>query len=410
MTRPIRVGVIGASPVRGWARRGHLPALRALPGYAITAVAGRPDTLDAAARLFGAEHAVTDGRRLAELPDVDVVAVTVRVAGHAELVGAALAAGKHVYCEWPLTRTTAEADALVTAAREGVAAGAKGPGSAGGGGDGPHHAVGLQGRFGPTVRYARELIAAGRLGRVTSVTGRVARSKGAALEVPGWTAYTYRADSGAGLLEVTGGHTIDLVEFLVGPVTELSARLAVHHPEHVIAETGERLAVTAPDHLALHATLTGSHAGPAGGVAGPAGDVVAVLDVRDGTVGPGRSWLEICGTEGELTLAAADDDAGGGDVFGTQIQISAPRLRLARDGGGWEELAVPGRHRTVPAAVPDPALNVAQLYQRLAEDIRTGERTVPDLAAGRRLHRILDAVRESAASGRRVTPPASPAA
>jgi predicted dehydrogenase len=389
MDRPIRVGVIGASPARGWALRAHLPALRELPEYEITAVAGRAETLDAAARLFGAEHAVTDGRRLAELPDVDLVAVTVRVAEHAELVGAALAAGKHVYCEWPLTRTTAEAEALVTAA--------------GGGGDqqsGPHHAVGLQGRFGPAVRYARELAAHGRLGRITSVTGRVARTKGAELEVPAWTAYTYQEDCGAGLLEVTGGHAIDLAEYLVGPVAELSARLAVQHPEHVVAETGERLAVTAPDHLALHATL----AGPGQDVA----DVVAVLDVRDGAVGPGRAVVEICGTEGELVLAAADDDAGTADVLGTQVQISPPRLRLARDPGGWRELAVPERFRTVPDPVPDAALNVAELYRRLAGEIRTGERTVPDLAAGLRLHRILDAVRASAAGGRTVTPPAAP--
>ena len=390
MAGPIRVGVIGASPARGWALRAHLPALRELPEYEITAIAGRAGTLDAAARHFGAEHAVTDGRRLAELADVDLVAVTVRVAAHAELVGAALAAGKHVYCEWPLTRTTSEAEALVT--------GAGGAGRTGAHRDGPHHAVGLQGRFGPAVRYARELVTGGRLGRITSVTARVARTKGAELEVPGWTAYTYRDDSGAGLLEVTGGHTIDLVEYLVGPVTELSARLAVHHPEHVVAETGERLAVTAPDHLTLHATLAGWGQEQAADAAG----VVAVLEVRDGAVGPGRAVVEIRGTEGELVLAAADDDAGTGDVLGTQVQISPPRLRLARDPGGWRELAVPERFRTVPGTVPATALHVAELYRRLAGEIRTGgtgERSVPDLAAGLRLHRILDAVRESAASG-----------
>jgi len=42
--RRIGVGIVGANPERGWAARGHLPALRALPGYRLAAVATtRPD-------------------------------------------------------------------------------------------------------------------------------------------------------------------------------------------------------------------------------------------------------------------------------------------------------------------------------------------------------------------------------
>ncbi|MFF4414554.1 Gfo/Idh/MocA family oxidoreductase [Streptosporangium sp. NPDC001559] len=74
-------------------------------------------------------------RHLAEHPEVDLVVITVRVPAHAELVEAALAAGKHVYCEWPLARTTDEADTLTKSAHS----------------TGVHHAVGLQARCAPAI-------------------------------------------------------------------------------------------------------------------------------------------------------------------------------------------------------------------------------------------------------------------
>lgn len=171
----IRVGIVGANPERGWALRAHVPALRALPDYAITAVAtSREDSAREAARRFGAAHAFTDPRALAEHPEVDLVAVTVRVPHHAELVEAALEAGTHVLCEWPLARTTDEARDLLDRAR---AAGVR-------------HALGLQGRFAPAVIYARDLLRDGAVGRVTAVNVHSAVGKGASGRLPSWAAYT----------------------------------------------------------------------------------------------------------------------------------------------------------------------------------------------------------------------------
>ncbi len=50
-------------------------------------------------------------------PEIDAVAVVVRVPSHYEPTKAALEAGKHVYCEWPLGRTTAEAVELAELAK-----------------------------------------------------------------------------------------------------------------------------------------------------------------------------------------------------------------------------------------------------------------------------------------------------
>jgi predicted dehydrogenase len=83
---------------------------------------------------------------------VDLVVVTVKVPAHVELVRAALDAGKHVYCEWPLATTAAEAADLAEAARRA----------------GVHAVVGLQARFAAAVERARRLIAEGAIGTVLS--------------------------------------------------------------------------------------------------------------------------------------------------------------------------------------------------------------------------------------------------
>jgi len=366
--KQIRVGIIGANPDRGWAARAHVPALTALPDYEITAVGtSRSESALAAARRFGAAHAFTDARQLAEHPEVDLVAVTVKVPAHAELVEAALAAGKHVYCEWPLTRTSEEAEALAKRARDA----------------GVHHAIGLQARYAPAVAYARDLVAEGRIGRVVSATVYAARGKGAGSQIPDWAAYTLDRDNGAGTLEVAGGHTLDAVQYVLGDIAELSATLSTQHRSYTVAETGRAIEATSPDHLLLTATLSGG--------------AVVSAHVHDAKVTEGRTRVEISGTEGDLVIVSA----GSGGPAG--VQISELRL-LGTDvpSGAFKELPIPGGYSEVSGVSPTAeGFNVAQMYARLAQDLRTGSRSVPDFDAGLRLHRLLDAIRDSAQTGTR---------
>jgi len=151
----IRVGIVGASASRGFASIAHIPALRALPQFEIVAIGTtRQETAEAAARHYQVPLAFADARELARHPDVDLVTVSVKVPDHYEPVVAAIEAGKHVYCEWPLGRDTAEAERMLDAAeRRGI-----------------RHAVGLQGQMSPAINYAKDLIAEGYVGRVLSAT------------------------------------------------------------------------------------------------------------------------------------------------------------------------------------------------------------------------------------------------
>jgi len=138
----------------GWARDAHIPALSALPEFQITAVStSRQETAEETAEHFGIHHAFADPYQMVQHPDVDLVSICVRVSHH-ELGMAALNAGKHLYCEWPLAATTEQAEQMRDlAVRKGV-----------------HHMVGLQARGTREFNHVRDLVAAGYVGKVLSCT------------------------------------------------------------------------------------------------------------------------------------------------------------------------------------------------------------------------------------------------
>ena len=118
MTARLRVGVVGANPNRGWAKDSHIPALRSLENLQLAAVATTSRaSADAAAEAFDVRAAYDDPHALITASDIDLVSVCVRLPYHRDLVLAALAAGKHVYCEWPLGRDGGEAAEMAAAAR-----------------------------------------------------------------------------------------------------------------------------------------------------------------------------------------------------------------------------------------------------------------------------------------------------
>src|SRR2546425_12910797 len=151
----LRVGIIGVRPDRGWAATAHIPALRALPNYEIRALSTHnAESARAAGEAFGVSAVFSDHEQMVTQPDIDVVAVTVKAPRHRELVDAALAAGKAVYCEWPLGRDLDDTRAMAAlAAKQGV-----------------HTVVGLQARQAPAIEFVQQLLRDGYVGEVLSTT------------------------------------------------------------------------------------------------------------------------------------------------------------------------------------------------------------------------------------------------
>jgi len=226
------VGIVGVSPVRGWAATAHIPALHALPNYEIRALsAHNAESARAAGEAFGVSAVFSDHEQLVTRPDIDVVAVTVKAPHHRALVSAALAAGKAVYCEWPLGRDLDDARAMATlAAKQGV-----------------RTVVGLQARQAPAIAFVQQLLRDGYVGEVLSTTMVGLSIPGDVVVQP--NAYMLDKTNGANLLTVPVGHSLDLLNYVLGEFADLSAVSDLRRPLITIQETGEQIVKTAADQI-----------------------------------------------------------------------------------------------------------------------------------------------------------------
>src|SRR5213076_449247 len=185
------VGIIGVNPARGWAADAHIPALRALPNYEIRALSAHSaDSARAAGEVFGVSAVFSDHEKLVTQPDIDLVAVTVKVPHHRELVSAAIAAGKAVYCEWPLGRDLDEARVMAALADE----------------HGMRTVVGLQARQAPAIEFVQELLRDGYVGEVLSTTMVGLSIPGDVVGQP--NAYMLDKTNGANVLTIAVGHSL----------------------------------------------------------------------------------------------------------------------------------------------------------------------------------------------------------
>src|SRR5438132_3242188 len=359
------VGIVGASPVRGWAATAHIPALRALPNYEIRALSARSaESARAAGEMFGVSAVFSDHEQLVTRPDIDVVAVTVKVPYHRELVSAALAAGKAVYCEWPLGRDLDDARAMAAlAAKQGV-----------------RTVVGLQARQAPAIAFVRQLLSDGYVGEVLSTTMVGLSIPGDVVGQP--NAYMLDKANGANLLTIPVGHSLDILNYVLGEFAGLSAVSELRRPLITIEETGERIVKTAADQIAVIGTLRSG--------------VTASLHVREAVAGGTGFLWEINGTDGTLRITA---DAALPEIF--PLTVAG-----ARAGKEAAELAVPAaliqKWPALASLEGAPAYNVGRAYAAFAADMANGTHTVPDFADAVRRHEVIAAIESSASSGERV--------
>lgn len=358
MGTKLRVGVIGANLQGSWGVWAHLPALAALDDIEAVAVAtSRQETADATAQQFGVPHAFGDPSALIDHPDVDVVAVCVRVPAHRDLVLRAIAAGKHVYCEWPLARDTAEARTLLDAAEKA----------------GIVHMVGLQSRSAPVLTYVKDLIAAGEIGAVRSA-GLVHSSDWISTVFPG-TEYLQDRTSGAHFLSIPGGHSIDALTWMLGEFRSLTSVVHTALKDLTAFGTGAPVTRTSADQIVVAGVLESG----------------AVASVRlTGASSPGTGVrLEINGDKGDLVITGAPGGRG--------IQMSDLTLHKTVDMGVLKPIEVPARYFHTPAALRNnPPMNVGEAYLHMKEAITTGGKASPNFADAVRLHELLDRVEAAA--------------
>ncbi len=361
MADKIRLGVIGANIHRGWAPRSHLPAIAASPEFELTAVCTtRMESAEESREKFGARLAFDDYHEMLAHPDIDAVAVSLRVPAHYEPTMDALKAGKHVYTEWPLGRTTAEAQEMADMALA----------------KGLRNMVGLQSRANPAMLYAKELVESGYVGEVMSC--HVSRIAEGALQRSSDRTWQRDKDLGANTLTISCGHTIDALRFVVGDFSHVSSVVGTQAKQWYEVDTDQMVDVTSPDNILVSGRLAN-------------GGVASVHVASNPWAGSGYR-MEIYGREGTLVASSAESPNHDG-----------VRLQGAQGGNQLDDLEIPGKYTYVLEGMPrGAAYNVGQMYYQFSEAIRSGENCQPDFNTAVELHRFIDSIQEASERGQEV--------
>lgn len=234
MTGKIGIGLIGT----GFMGKTHALAFRAaravmgdVPGCRLELLCDTPaERACEMAEQFGFARSTADWRVLVRDPKVDVVSITTPNILHHEMALAALAEGKHVYCEKPMALTLPQAREMAAAAKNA----------------GVITLVGYNYLKNPAFTHAQRLIAEGRIGRVVHFRGWVDEDYQADPDLP-WTWRARLSEAGLGALGDLGCHLVSLARGLAGPIESLIADTQIIHETRPQPDGGGRTAVENED-------------------------------------------------------------------------------------------------------------------------------------------------------------------
>lgn len=193
----LKIGIIGCG---GIANQKHFPALMANADLneIVAFCDNQVERAEKAAAEFGAEGAkvYADYHELLADPAVEVVHVCTPNVAHSEITIAAFEAGKHVYCEKPMSHSTVEAEKMIEAWKK----------------SGKQFTVGYQNRFRPEVQNLHAACAKGELGDIYYGKAHAVRRRG----VPTWGVFMDKAAQGGGPLIDIGTHALDITLWCMG--------------------------------------------------------------------------------------------------------------------------------------------------------------------------------------------------
>ena len=347
--KTIKVGMIGAGAIAPE----HCRGIRLHPAAELVAVAdASKERADALAREFRVERVFADPAELLRSPDIDAVSIALPNYLHASTAIAALQAGKHVLLEKPFAMSVAEANEVVAAAKK----------------SGKIFTVGMNQRFTREAQTVQELKERGELGEIYHAKAYWCRRAGAP-KFGTW--FLHKKRSGGGALLDIGVHMLDLALALMGnfAVETVSGFSYLKFGNRGLGEGGWGKS-DAEEHLFDVDDFSGGLIRLAGG-ATVALDVSWIRHQADAD----RHDVELYGTEGGASVYPAR-------LFkflpgGTGYQIIEPK-------GGQLKYKHCSRHHNWIDAILGEAPLEATLEQALT------------------IQRVLDALYESAASGREV--------
>ena len=369
----IKIGLIGY----GGIGRVHALAYRAIPFHyglsadsiSIAAVATtREETARNAAAEIGCDFFTADYRELLAQDDIDAIDICTPNNAHHEIVLAAAAAGKHIYCEKPLAMNAAEAYSMVRAVN---AAGVKAQ-------------LTFKFRFFPAITRAKQLMDEGFVGEVFSFRGRYHRSSYISRDKPlSWR--LKREITGGGALFDLGSHVLDLLYYLLGDFNSVNGTLDTLIKERPVSAGAEETGQVDVDDIAL------LHARLAGGALG------TVEISRMGTGATNDLAIEIFGDKGAIRFDLAEP---------AWLYVYDTREADKPLGGqrGFRRIEAASRYDGQRAPdwtmSPDFMRCHAECQYQFIKSIWEDKRTSPSFADGAQVQKIMEAAEHSSESGR----------
>lgn len=336
----MRIGLIGAGVIG----HTHAQTIAATDGFELAGVADPfPGGEDLARRFGTVWH--RDHRALIDAGQLDAAVVATPNDLHVPIALQLVAAGIPVLVEKPIATTSQQARELVDAAeRAGVPV-----------------LVGHHRRYHPVVQCAKQVIDAGRLGRIAAVSATAFMRK-----TDDYFDVAWRRQGGTGgpfLINLI--HEVDLLRHLVGEVTQVSAMSSSAARGFAVEDTG--------------AITLGFDAG-----------ALASLAISDAVAAP-WSWDLTAGDSPRFPVHDVDSHR----IGGQSASLALPTLQLWEH-DGVPDWTTPQHARKLDAGVGDPYVSqlrhLGDVVAGLAEPLVSAREGMRDLE-------VVEAVTRSAATG-----------
>lgn len=325
-----------------------------------------PEKAAQRASQFGFPRWTTDWRELVADPQVDIVSICTPNGLHRPIAEAALAAGKHVWCEKPLGVTFADAEAMAAAA---AASDRK-------------TMVGYSFSRNPAYRHARKLVAEGRIGRILHIRGWVDEDYQADGTLP-WTWRCRRSEAGLGALGDVAVHLVSLVTGLAGPIASVQAEIAAAYPTRPLPGGGSAAVENEDIASALVRFEAGFH---------------GVLTASRAAWGrKNRLGFEVHGSEGMIIF---DQER--------MNELELFTTDGAKSEQGFRTILTSGEHPPYASFCPAPGHQIGGNELKVIEAaeflraIAGGASCWPDFAAALEIERVIFAIEAAAKAGGRI--------
>lgn len=318
-----------------------------------------------AAATVGAANAVTDYRQITEDPAIDVVDICLPNHLHKDALLSAVAAGKHIYCDKPLTATVAEADAIAAAlpAYRGVGM------------------MALQNRFYPATLRAKQLFDEGFLGQVLQFRASYLHAGSADPKAP--LKWKLTSQAGGGVIADLASHVLDLVNWLLGDFAQFQAVAQIAYPTRPSADDPKKaVPVEVEDNVLVLARMAN-------------GAVGTLEATKLATGAEDEMRFEIHGSRGAIRFNGMNPH---------HLEIYDGTITDQPFGGrrGWTAVDTGQRYAKPAGGFPSPKMAIGWLRTHAAcqahflECVLAGRPGEPSLAQGVRIQHLMESVRQAA--------------